>query len=83
MAICTHILLKYGPGSLQAKGVAYRGRILLKVEMILGSSPSVPREILGTPDKEKSMVSLHRGHVCLPWNGQWHSMGVCMHSIPL
>lgn len=55
---------EHKPVSVQVEGVAYRGRIMVKVEMTLGSSPAVPRELLGTLDKEKSMVSMS-GHVCL------------------
>lgn len=44
------------PMLVQVKGVAYRGRIMLKVDMTLGSSTAVPREPLGALDKEKSMV---------------------------
>ena len=42
----------------QVGGVAYRGRIMVEVQMTLGSSPAVPREPLGPLDKENSMVNL-------------------------
>ena len=48
---------EHEPVFVQVKGVAYRGRIMVKVDMTLGSSTAVPRELLGALDKEKSMVS--------------------------
>ena len=58
--MCTYITVCVCVSGLlvQVGGVAYRGRIMVEVQMTLGSSPAVPREPLGPLDKENSMVNL-------------------------
>ena len=51
------VWMSSGPGSMQIEGVAYRGRVMVELEMNLGSFPTDKQESIKEADKKMILVS--------------------------
>ena len=65
---------------MQIEGVAYRGRIMVEVEMSLGHFPTVKGEAIQEPDKKMMRVSYLLQCIHIPYNGYFWGGKIFMSS---